>query len=289
LGKVNVAVGVLFAPAIAGIFVAFQLAQSRGWLDYAVIATLIAALATLTFWGWHQTRQAFPLIQVRSLAERQILLANICICLLALGCMQNGQVISLFLQQPVWTHTGFGFPAITSGALMFAVLSIALIASPMSGAIAARYGARRAALLGFSFGVAGWLLNALHHDTLWLFVAACMLGSVCVAVVQPAVFNLVIEATGEERTSEAIGLCNVVLSISVAVGSQLLSALLASSTVNNPAYGVVNYPSDGAYSITFAYIAMMSILGFVTASSISRPSAALPETGWRPSTLPPDS
>jgi hypothetical protein len=44
-----------------------------------------------------------------------------------------------------------------------------------------------------------------------------MLGSVCVSITQTAAYNLVIEATPEDRTSEAVGMSVVVISIFMAM------------------------------------------------------------------------
>jgi hypothetical protein len=98
----------------------------------------------------------------------------------------------------------------------------------------------------------------------------CMFGSVCVSITQTAAYNLVIEATPEDRTSEAVGLSAVVISISMAVGSQIVTALLATSRFNDTAHGIATFPADRAYRLVFGYVALMSVLGLMTASALRR-------------------
>jgi MFS family permease len=277
LPKVNVAAGLLFAPAVAGFFVANQLAQSRGWLHPSVTATLGASAALLIVWAKHQAGEEFPLIDVRLLVTRQIAMANLCFVFLCLGVMQNGQIVSLFLQQPVWTNTGFGMTAAASGAMMVVQLSVAVVAGPLGGTLTTRRGAREVAVYGFFCGAVGWFANAAFHQSLGFFMSMCMLGSVCVSITQTAAYNLVIEATPEDRTSEAVGLSAVMISIFMAIGSQIVTALLATSRFNDTVRGIGTFPADGAYRLLFAYVGLMSVFGLTAAAALRRgvPRSAL--------------
>jgi MFS family permease len=281
--KINIMAGLLFAPGIAGLFIAAQLARSRGGLHPTVIGTLVGALAILVFWARHQAHQELPLIDVRSLLTRQVALANLCFAFLCLGVMQNGQIVSLFVQQPIWTRTGFGLTATGSGAVMLALLSIALIAGPASGTMTARHGARRVELQGFALGAAAWLVNAVYHQSFWVFMAMCMLGSVSVSIGQTAAYNLVIEATPKERTSEAVGLSYVLLSIFMAFGSQTVTTLLATSRISDVSHGhgAGTFPSDAAYTLAFGFVSFMCFCGLMTARALPRCPPHVPITGAR--------
>lgn len=268
--RVKVSVGLLFAPGIAAFFIAAELAQSRGWTHPSVLALLSGALVLLAVWARHQAREEFPLIDVRMLVGRQVALANLCFAFLCLGVMQNGQLVSLFLQQPAWTRTGFGLTAAGSGTIMFALLSTALVAGPVSGALTTRRGGRDVALFGFMLGAAAWIGNAAYHRSFWLFIAMCMLGSVCVSVGQTAAYNLVIEATPRARTSEAVGLSTVVVSIFMAIGSQTVTALLASSRAIDLSHRLATLPGDAAYTLAFGFVGLMSLCGLIAAWALPR-------------------
>jgi MFS family permease len=270
LGKVNLPVGLLFAPAVAGFFVAIQLAHTRGWNNALVLGLLVAVILILAFWSWHQSRQAVPLIDVKLLARRQVLLANLCFVFLCLGTMQNGQLLSLFLQQPEWTRTGFGLSAAVAGTVMMALLAISLVASPASGALAARYGARQVAIQGFVLGTVGYVVLAVFHPSFVLFIGAAVLGALCVSVTQTAAYALVIEAVPEEQASEAAGLTNVIVSVFMAIGAQFVTLLLATSQVDGGARGAGSFPGGDAYSLAFIHVAVMSLCGIVTALAVPR-------------------
>jgi hypothetical protein len=264
---VNVLVGTMFAVPIAMAFAAAGFAHSRGLADPLVIGLLLAAAFSMVAWARHQTRAVVPLIDLRLLARRQVFIANLCLAFLCLGCMQNGQVLSLFLQQPIVSGAGFGLSATLSGLALMALLSVAFVAGPAAGSLISRYSGRVVATAGFMIGALGWALNAVSHENLGAFLLACTLGSVCVVGVQTAAYSLMIAASPEERTSEVVGLANIVVSVFMGAGAQVVALLLARSTVE---FGGGNLPGNGAYATTFAYIAVMSLLGILVALAAPR-------------------
>ena len=259
--------GVAFALPVAAMFVASGLARSRGWGDPWVLVTLLVASVVLCAWVLHQLREPVPLIDVRLLGQRRVLLAILGLVILCLGCMQNGQVLSMFLQQPVETGTGFGLTATGSGLALLALLSVAIVVGPMAGALATRFGVRLVLMTAFASGVAGWTLAALFHGGLSLLLAVCALGSVCVAAGQTASYSLLMEAAPEDRTSEIVGLANILKSVFMGVGAQVVALLLTTSMVD---FGNGRLPSEQAYVLAFGYIAIVSVIGVLVGYAVPR-------------------
>lgn len=265
--------GLLFAPAVAGVFVTFQLAATWTWHDPRTWAVLVGSLLLLAFWAFDQSRRAQPLIDVRSLGKREILVANLSVGLLAMGCMQNGQAMSLFMQQPVWTGTGLGLSAFEAGALLMAINAVALVASPWGGAMGWRFGARRIGMLGAALVLLGWMAMTLFHASFAFVVAADTVLMLGLAILQPVAYNTVVAATPPDRTSEATGMTYVFLNTFIAIGGQILFLLLATATVHDPAQGIGSFPADAAYTRGFGAIAGIALLGLFIASRLpGRPS-----------------
>jgi MFS family permease len=275
LAKVNVLAGIAFVPALAAIFASFQLAKGWGWSDPGAWGLLGLSVLTLIVWGRHQSRQANPLIDVRSLGHRPVLLANLIVGVLAVGCMQNGQVIALLLQQPEWTHIGFGMSATASGVLMLPLYAITLIGNPLGGSLTARNGARIVALIGFALITLGWAAIALFHQSL-AFVVIADMGAVCgYGMAQSAAYITVVEATPADRTSEATGMTYVFLNTFIAIGAQAVFFLFAISTVKNPVRGAGTYPAESSYALAFLFIIATGLLGMVIACLLPRSAGAL--------------
>jgi MFS family permease len=285
--EVPFAVGVIMASLVAGgglsFWVAGAVIDHYSWSGGFYMKVVLAAVAIVATVRFIPDRRGSVNVtgesDLRALLKRQVLLANLCFALLCLGCMQHGQVLSLYLQQPMWTGTGFGLSASISGFVLLGLLSTAFVTGPSAGLLAARLGARRIALLGFVAGAIGWSANAIFHGSLWLLLAMCALGTVCISLVQTAAYTLIIQATPEQRTSEAVGLTSVLISVFMAVGAQLVTALLATSRISNTATAAGTFPNDQAYTLTFGFIALMSVFGIATSLALKGSSGAALVTG----------
>lgn len=75
--------------------------------------------------------------------------------------------------------------------------------------------------------------------------------------------NAIVEIVPSTQTSEATGLAVVMRTVAMAIGSQVVAQLLASSTVSIEQDA--HYPSHGAYVYAFSYITVMVLLGLLAA------------------------
>jgi MFS family permease len=259
--------GLAFAPALCAILFAVQQIHTWGLRDPRTAGLLIGGAVILWFWARHQRSVADPLINIRLLAKRQVILANACMMCIAVGAMQLGQVFSLFLQQPAWTRAGFGLTATGAGLLMFTFNVTAMLASPWSGRVAARHAARPAALIGMSMLVVAWACLIPLHRSVVLFVPGAMLCSFGLAFAQTAVYNLIIEATPAQQTGEATGLLYVFFSCFFAVGAQAVFTLLQGASVSN---GGASFPAAQSYVVVFGYVAGSALLGLFIAYALPK-------------------
>ncbi len=267
--RIDLARGLLFVPGLCATLVAVQKMGAWGVADPRILGLLGGGFAVLAVWGRWQWQAAHPLINVRSLIERRVLIANACMMFLALGGLQLGQMFSLFFQQPTESGTGLGYSATTAGGIMFLLNLSALFGGPLSGRIASRMGARATLLVGMSTMAAAWGALALWHGSPTIVLALAVGCSVGLAIAQGGIYNVIIDATPRERTGEATGLTYVFLACFFAVGAQCLFAILATSTVPQP-NGEGTLPGDAAFAASFGFVAAMAGLAFLTALALPR-------------------
>ncbi|CAH2917657.1 MAG: hypothetical protein CPSOU_3097 [uncultured Paraburkholderia sp.] len=221
----------------------------------------------LALWVRHQHQARHPLINVQLLKTREIVLANACMVFLAAGAMQLGQVFSLLAQQPAGTQAGFGLSTTAAGVLMFSINIVALIASPWSGRVAARYTARSAAVTGMVILGSAWASMVLLHGSLSLFVPGAALCSFGLAFASTALYNQIVEATPAHQTGEATGMLYVFFSCFFAVGAQAVFLLLRNASAGN---GDALFPRDSGYVSVFLYIAASSAVGALIAYTLPK-------------------
>ncbi|MCP3725766.1 MFS transporter [Paraburkholderia sp. CNPSo 3272] len=254
--------GLAFAPALCAILFAVQQIRAWGFGDARLWGLIVGGIVVLGLWARHQLKARHPLINVRLLKTREVILANACMAFLAAGGMQLGQVFSLLAQQPAGTHAGFGLSATAAGLLMFSVNIVAMVASPWSGRIAARYKARRAALIGMVILAFAWASLIVLHRSLLLFIPGAVLCSFGLAFASTALYNQIVETTPVHQTGEATGMLYVFFSCFFAVGAQAVFVLLRSAAAGNDGGA---FAGDSGYVSVFAYIACSSIAGLLIA------------------------
>ncbi|MET0986026.1 MAG: MFS transporter [Steroidobacteraceae bacterium] len=279
-GRPDVLGGILFVPAICAVLLAISLGSRAGWTHSSVLVTLALGLALLAVWVGYELRHPNPLINVRLLGDRRIAVANAAMALTALGAMQIAQVLALLFQQPRWTMVGLGVSATFAGLLKIPSNLSGLIGAPLSGAIAARRSSRDALLAGSAVLAAGWIALLLSHGSVWIVATLTVITGIGVTMVYTAVPNLVIEGAPLNRTSEATGLSMVTRGAFQAIGAQLVAVSLASSTISDPSHGPGSYPTQAAFTLTFAWITVSCIVCFLVALGVPRRiSAASARTG----------
>lgn len=273
---VDILGGILFAPAVAAILFALTKVKSWGWWDGRTLSWLGGGILVLALWAVYEARHKNPLINVRLFSHRQVALTNLAMALFAIGTSQVMQVILLLLQQPEWTLAGFGVSATAAAMLKFPSLALSMVASPWSGSIAGRHGARRATLAGAALVLPGWIGMTMWHHAIPAVVGMLFLISFGGAMMYAAMPNLLIEVVPAERTSEAIGVLHVTRTTFTAVGAQVVAMTLASATVTDAARGPGTYPAASAYFLTFIVITASALLMAVVSYRLPRRARHVP-------------
>jgi MFS family permease len=274
--KVDLLGGVLMVPMIAGCLFAIGQIKHWGIADLRIWTLLGGALLIGLYWFRHEWRRSQPLIDVRLLANRQVMLANAVMVISAYGVFQVGPFITMLLQQTPLSGRGFGISPTLSGAIMFGGQLMAMIGGPLAGRIADRQGARRALQIGALISAIGWVGMACAQNLLWLLIAMLCVQSIGSVMILAATPMVLADAVPLERTSEANGITAVLRQANLAIATQISAFLLSLHSVS---VGGSQYPAPASIELTFVVLAGATILGFLVSLTLPRrgppPLAAL--------------
>ena len=264
--------GVLYAPAIALLLWALSRFKSYGMGNALTLGMLASGMALLALWLWLEWRHPAPMIDVRRIARRDVGLPMALMFLFGLGTSQLMLVLMGLAQQPLWTGVGLGLSATAAGLVKLPSNFMGLFGAPWGGYLAAKRGARSAATLGSLFILLGWCGLTLSHHAVWVLVMWAMVTALGGAMMMSAVPNLLVEVVPAERTSEFVGLSQVVRTLGTAIGTQVASVLLATELVRDP-QSAAAFPSGSAYLLTMAAITVVSAACWLLAWAL--PSSAI--------------
>lgn len=252
--KIDILGGVLFVPAVGAVLYGLTQAPKWGWTSPGALAFMLGGAALLAVWFWWEARHANPLIDVKLLRRREVLVGNACGGLASLGMMQLPLISMLILQQPVLAGVGLAVSATVAGILKLPSNIGSLFAAPFSGWISTKYGSRWALLLGSLVGAVAWTLFVPLHATVTQVVAVSVLCAFGSSMLLAAIPNTILEGAPLDRSSEVTGLSAVIRGMFSAVGAQTITMLLASTQAVDPASGA-RFPTEEAYDLAFSFVA----------------------------------
>lgn len=251
--------GLLFAPSVACLLIAFTKIRDWGFTSPSTLTLFALAIVLSLLWVRSELKAEKPLLNIRLILDREILLVVLATCFFGLSWMQFGQTWSLFLQQAVETGAGMGLSASTAGLIMQPQSLMALIAGPVAGWFLIKYGSRASILLG-SFGLgAAWIAAILKHDEIWFIVFLMVIMGFTSSFLVTVKISIVAKAAPAHQTGEAVGMLTLIRSIFNSIGALVVFYLLSTSTVPGPE-GRGQFPSAAAYDLTMSYIALGSFL-----------------------------
>ena len=210
-----------------------------------------------------------PLIDIRVLAERPVLLTNITALISGFAMFGSFVLVPRFVEAPggvppeIAERLGYGFAATatTTGLYLLPGSLLMLFAGPAAGLLGRRVGSKWPLALGMAFVAISATGLAVFHDEPWQIVVAMSGLSVGVGFAFAAMAALITEAVEPTETGIATGINTVMRTVGAVVGAQVGAAILTATTLEG-----TNVPTEGAYVTAFALAAVAA--GFATVIAV---------------------
>ena len=254
---VDVAGALLLALTIGLCMLALTEGNSWGWASAPIVAMFVGAGAAGVAWVVVQLRVPAPMVQLRLLTHRVVLLTNAATAFAGFG------VFAFFVVVPRLLASGFDANSTETGLYV----SVAMV-SGLVGALSVERLTRRvgwkwplAAGLGL-LGVGNAILVFLHSEP-WHVVLALSLLGYGTPIMTLTAAKLIGDIVRLEEQAVASALNMVAYYVGGVFGAQLCAAILGALTVAGSA-------SDSAYTVAFAVCAAVTLAGVPLALMIGR-------------------
>ncbi|MDI2129386.1 MFS transporter [Yinghuangia seranimata] len=240
-----------------------------GWSDTWTLAYLIGGVAAFALFLVVEHRVAHPLLDVRLLRERRLLL------ILVSGGMASGvlfstgtinQLLALYPKIPGMSD-GLGYTATENAALGVHSSILLLLCGAAVGLIANRWGAKITLIAGLVSAIAGVLLMYGHHYEKWQFIAFGPFFAVGMGLVLASSSILIVSAVHPEDQATANGVGTLLGGVLGAISTQVIFSLLNDRA--NILQGTALY-TDGGYKAAFLAGAAMLAVALVVAVMIPK-------------------
>lgn len=279
-GRIDWGGAALLSAGLAAPLIGVSQGGAWGWGDPGTLGLIAGGLALLAAFCAYERRRPEPLVDMRTLALKPVLLTNVATLFVGFAMFAGFVLVPQLVQLPTSTGFGFGATATVAGLLMLPSTVATLLAAPISGRIGARRGSKGPLVVGAAItGVALFLYAVSHGSTVLLLVWAALQGT-GIGLAFAAMPNLIIEVVPRAQTGEATAVNALLRNVGASIGSQIAGTVLAGSVVAS-----TGAPSDGSFAIAFAIAGGAALAAVAVAAMIpraKRPGAAARPAGGEP-------
>lgn len=269
--RIDVAGALLLAGWLAALLLALGQGDAWGWGSPALTVTVVVAVVLFVGWVVYGFRASEPMVDMRILTGRTVLLTNIASIMTGFGLFASFELVPQMVEAPPGAGYGFG-ASVTAAGLFLVPQSIVMIFSgPIGGRLGARYGAKLPLALGCLVGVAAFVLLALRHDDrLPVYVASGLLG-LALGFAFAAMPHLISEAVPVAKTGVSIGMNFVFRTVGSALGAQIVATILTARHGEGSAG-----PAESAFVAAFLVAAAALAISFLATLAIPGRRAEAP-------------
>jgi EmrB/QacA subfamily drug resistance transporter len=265
----------LMSAGLVALLLALTEGEDWGWTSGRTLLLFAASAVFLVSWGWAELRVAEPMVDMRMLAQRQVLFTNITALVTGFAMFGSFVLVPNFveaphdLSRPVQRLVDYGFDATATQAGLYLLPSsiTLLFAGPAAGLLGRRWGSKWPLAIGLVLVAASAASLALLHEEPWQILLAMAIIGVGIGFAFASMATLITEAVRPTETGVATGMNTVMRTVGGVVGGQVGAALLTAHTIR----GTGGVPSVVGFQIAFAISAVAALVGATVAVFVTPP------------------
>ena len=263
--KVDVPGAILLSAGLVTLMLSLTEGERWGWTSVPVLGLAVASAALFLLWALVELRASSPMVDMRMLAHRPVLLTNAATMVSGFALFSCFVLVPTFVQTPSSSGYGFGASATEAGLYLLPSSLAMLFAGPAAGVLGRRFGSKWPLSGGMLLVGGAALVLATAHDQPWHVVAASGALGLGVGSAFAAMVALIAENVDATEMGVATGMNTVVRMIGAVVGGQVGAALLTAQTI-----GDTSTPAESAFTTTFALSAVAALAASLLALAIVR-------------------
>jgi EmrB/QacA subfamily drug resistance transporter len=266
--RIDVPGAALLSVVLLTLLLALSEGDSWGWTSAATLGLFATSAVTAVLWVTLELRADEPLIDVRVLAERPVLLTNVTALISGFAMFGSYVLVPRFVEAPGelpagvagQVDYGFGASATTTGLYLLPGSLLMLFAGPAAGILGRRVGSKWPLAIGMGLVALSTATLALLHDEPSQVVLAMAGLSVGVGFSFAAMAALITEAVDPTETGIATGINTVMRTVGAVVGAQVGAVILTTATIDG-----TGVPTESAYVNAFTLAAVAAAVATVIA------------------------
>jgi MFS family permease len=252
--RLDVAGAALLSVGLIANLVALTEGDRWGWLSGRTLGFFAAGLLILIVWMRVELRRAEPMIDMRTMRERAVLLTNLTSFLIGLAAFGVWVMIPIFVQTPNGLSNrvahlvtyGFGASATDTGLYLLPGSVLGVVMAAASGRIWQRFGPKWPLAGSLASVATGLALLGVWHDHPWQIVSLMVVVGGVLPMAFAAMATIIVHTVPPGETGVATGVHTVIRMVGNTVGGQVCAAILAAGAIAG-----THVPSESAFDNAF--------------------------------------
>ena len=262
--RLDVPGALLLSTGLVCLLLALTEGERWGWGSSGILGLFAAAAVVLTVWAYVELRVPEPMVDMRMLANRPVLFANLTALIAGFALFGSFILIPTLLQLPKEAAAyGFGASATVTGLYLLPSSITGFVSGPLAGIMSRHVSAKWPLSLGMALGGVGLAMLAIWHSSAWHIVAGMLVLGAGLPMTFAAMAKIIVDSVRPSETGVATGMNTVMRTIGGVVGGQVGAALLTAETLPS---GV---PAESAFVTAFAVGAASSVVAAAVAVLIT--------------------
>jgi MFS family permease len=241
-----------------------------GWASPTTVIVAGTTVVVLVTWIRHELRRPDPLLDLRLAGSRPVLMTNLTSFAVGFALFASNIVYPQQLELAPRAG-GFGLSLIQASLVMMPPGLIMLVLTPVTGALAWRFGPRLPLVIGTTFLVAAYGYGLLFSSEIWQIVVTNALIGVGVGFGYAAMPSLIVRAVPARAAGASNGLNTLFRSLGTSVASASIGGILAS--LSRDVSGIPT-PTPDAFHLAIMMGLVASTVALALAATIPRPGRA---------------
>jgi predicted MFS family arabinose efflux permease len=262
----------LLGVTILALMLALTEASAWGWGSARILGLLVGALVAGAVFTLVELRTEEPLVELRMLGRRTVLLTNLTSVLAGFATFVAITLVPRLLAAPRGlppelgrlVHYGFHATSTVVGLYMMPALALGVASGVTLGAIARRTGWKPPLVVGMGLFAVGLAELAHWHARPWQVVVALVVLGYGIPIATSIAAKLISDAVRPHERGIATGLNVVAYYFGAVLGAQIAAAILSADTIAG-----TSVPAASGYTISFYVGACVGLLGVPVALLIS--------------------
>ncbi|HZE78060.1 MAG TPA: MFS transporter [Nitrososphaeraceae archaeon] len=272
--SIDIMGAITLSITIISFLVALQLTQTINAAANVlpiVIVLGVAAIISLLFFVRAEKKTDSPLIDLKLLANKILLPANIINMVVGItALMVVYQTIPILIRSP--QPLGFGGDALTIANIQLPYMAISLIVAIASGFIVSRFGNLKPTLSGIIISIIGFVLLFVSHSTEFLITISLAILATGLSLTQIGSINIVLVSTPKQSNGISLAMTVLLYLIGTAVGPVIAGIFMQMyQTTTKGIFG--SFPALQSYNLIFITAILMSMVSVVLFAVIYKRTA----------------